>query len=248
MNHTAVLHVEQLDKRFGGLHVTRSVDLTLHAGERLALIGPNGAGKTTLVNLMSGVLPPSGGAIRLLGEDVTRRSQAQRVRQGLARTFQITTLAPRLTVLHQVEMALHEREGLSRRLWRSIDAYPALREEAWALIDSLHLAHAATRTPVELAYGEQRLVEIALALALRPKVLLLDEPMAGVPQREGATVLAALQRLPADLAVLLIEHDMDLVFRYAQRIVVLAEGAVLASGTPDDIRAHEQVRSVYLGH
>jgi ABC-type branched-subunit amino acid transport system ATPase component len=244
----AALHIHSLDKRFGGLHVTRAVDLRLHAGDRLALIGPNGAGKTTLVNLMSGVLAPSGGSIHLGGEDVTRRSQAERVRRGLARTYQITTLAMRLTVLHQVEMALHERDGLSRRMWRSIDRLPALRDEAWALIDSLNLAHAALRTPAELAYGEQRLVEIALALALRPRVLLLDEPMAGVPQSEGATVLAALQRLPADLAVLLIEHDMDLVFRYAQRIVVLAEGAVLASGTPDEIRRDEQVRAVYLGH
>jgi branched-chain amino acid transport system ATP-binding protein len=244
----AALHVQGLDKHFGGLHVTRGVDLQLQAGERLALIGPNGAGKTTLVNLMSGVLAPSGGTIHLQGADVTRRSQAQRVRQGLARTYQITTLAMRLTVLQQVEMALHEREGVSRRMWRSTDRYPQLRDEAWTLIEGLHLSHAALRTPAELAYGEQRLVEIALALALRPKVLLLDEPMAGVPQREGATVLAALQRLPADLAVLLIEHDMDLVFRYAQRIVVLAEGAVLAAGTPDEIKRNEQVRAVYLGH
>ena len=242
------LTVQGLDKRFGGLHFTLGVDVQLRAGERLALIGPNGAGKTTLVNLMSGVLKPSGGSILLAGVDVTQRSQAQRVRQGLSRTYQITTLAMRLTVLQQVEMALHQREGLASRLWRAADGYGALRDEAWELLDSLGLAAVALRTPAALAYGEQRLVEIALALALRPRVLLLDEPMAGVPQSEGATVLAALQRLPADLAVLLIEHDMDLVFRYAQRIVVLAEGAVLASGTPDEIRRDEQVRSVYLGH
>jgi branched-chain amino acid transport system ATP-binding protein len=241
------LHVQALDKRFGGLHVTRSVDLQLRAGERLALIGPNGAGKTTLVNLMSGVLKPSSGSIRLGDAEVTQRSQAQRVRLGLARTYQITTLAMRLCVLHQVEMALHQRDGVAARMWRCIDAYSALRDEAWALIDSLGLAHAALRTPAELAYGDQRLVEIALALALRPKVLLLDEPMAGVPQSEGATVLAALEKLPAELAVLIIEHDMDLVFRYAQRIVVLADGAVLASGTPNEIRQDSLVRSVYLG-
>jgi branched-chain amino acid transport system ATP-binding protein len=249
---TAALELHGVDKRFGGLHVTRNVSLALARGDRVALIGPNGAGKTTLVNLVSGVLAPDGGRIVMAGhngsgDDVTRRTQAQRVRAGLARTFQITTLAPQLPVQRQVELALFEREGMTHRMWRSIDAYPKLADEARALLAQLGLgAHAAWPTE-RLAYGEQRLVEIALALALRPKVLLLDEPMAGVPKADGARLLAALDGLPTDLAVLIIEHDMDLVFRFARRIVVLADGAVLAQGTPDQIRRDANVRAAYLG-
>ena len=243
-----LLETRELDKRFGGLHVTRRVSLQLHAGDRLALIGPNGAGKTTLVNQISGTLAPSSGSVWLKGEDVTRRSQAQRVRAGLARTFQITTLAPQLPVQRQVELALFEREGLTGRAWRSIDGYPALTAEALALLRDLGLAEHAGWPTERLAYGEQRLVELALALALRPRVLLLDEPMAGVPQGEGTRLLAALSALPPELAVLIIEHDMDLVFRFASRIVVLAEGAVIADGPPDAIRNDPQVRAAYLGH
>ncbi len=244
---TAALELHAIDKHFGGLHVTRGVSLLLAAGDRVALIGPNGAGKTTLVNLVSGVLAPDGGRIALMGDDVTRRTQSQRVRAGLARTFQITTLAPQLPVQRQVELALFEREGMTNRAWRSIDAYPRLADEARALLAQLGLgAHAAWPTE-RLAYGEQRLVEMALALALRPKVLLLDEPMAGVPKADGARLLAALDGLPKDLAVLIIDHDMDLVFRFARRIVVLADGAVLAQGTPDEIRRDANVRSAYLG-
>jgi branched-chain amino acid transport system ATP-binding protein len=245
---TAALEVQALDKHFGGLHVTRGVSLAMNAGDRVALIGPNGAGKTTLVNQISGVLAPSRGSIHLAGRDVTRLGQAERVRAGLARTFQLTTLAPHLPVQRQVELALFEREGFTGRAWRSIDAYPALANEARALLTSLGLGEHAGLATERLAYGEQRLVEMALALALRPKVLLLDEPMAGVPRGDGARLLAALDALPAELAVLIIEHDMDLVFRFARRIVVLAEGAVLAEGTPDEIRRHPQVRAAYLGH
>ena len=245
---SALLQVEGLDKHFGGLHVTRNVSLSLHAGDRLALIGPNGAGKTTLVNLISGVLAPSAGSVRLGGQDVTGWGQVQRVRAGLARTFQLTTLAPLLPVQRQVEMALFEREGLSGRCWRSIDAYPLLAAEAQALLVSLGLGALAALATERLAYGQQRLVELALALALRPQVLLLDEPMAGVPKGEGQRLLAALDALPATLAVLIIEHDMDLVFRLARRIVVLADGAVLADGRPEAIRSNPQVRSAYLGH
>ena len=241
------LEIRSLDKRFGGLHVTRDVSIGIAKGERLALIGPNGAGKTTLVNLISGVLEPSGGEVRLAGDEITRLSQPQRVARGLARTFQITTLPQHMPVLHLVEMAIHQRDGVAARLWRSIDALPAVRSEALELLDALGLSPIAARLPGELAYGEQRLVELALALALRPQVLLLDEPMAGVPRSEGHTVLQALDRLPADLAVLIIEHDMDLVFSFAHRIVVLAEGAVLAEGGPEDIRRHPAVRAAYLG-
>ncbi|MEY2875496.1 MAG: hypothetical protein RLZZ373_2867 [Pseudomonadota bacterium] len=244
---TAVLETRTLDKRFGGLHVTKAVTLQVQAGERVALIGPNGAGKTTLVNLISGVLVPSGGEILLAGRNVTRCTQAQRVRAGLARTFQITTLAPHLPVQRQVELALFEREGLTGRAWRSIDGYPALAEEAQALLRVFGLGDRAGLATERLAYGEQRLVEMALALALRPRVLLLDEPMAGVPQGDAEGLLAALDTLPRDLAVLIIEHDMDLVFRFARRIVVLVDGAVLADGTPEHIRHHPAVRTAYLG-
>ena len=243
-----LLELRALDKRFGGLHVTRAVSLTVEPGERLALIGPNGAGKTTLVNLVSGVLAATTGKVLLAGHDLTHRSQAQRVRAGLARTFQITTLAAHLPVQRQVELALFEREGLSGRFFRSVNAYPALAAEARALLAELGLQEQAELPTGQLAYGEQRLVELALALALKPRVLLLDEPMAGVPKGEGARLLAALAALPDTLAVLLIEHDMDLVFRFARRIVVLAEGAVLADGVPDAVRRDPAVRHAYLGH
>ena len=243
-----LLETRALDKHYGGLHVTRQVSLHLHAGDRLALIGPNGAGKTTLVNQISGTVVPTTGSVWLAGADVTRRSQAERVRAGLARTFQITTLAPHLPVQRQVELALFEREGLTGRCWRSIDGYPLLAAEAQALLRDLGLGEHAAWPTERLAYGEQRLVELALALALRPRVLLLDEPMAGVPQGEGRRLLAALDALPKDLAVLIIEHNMGLVFRCARRIVVLAEGAVIADGAPEAIRNDPLVRAAYLGH
>ena len=245
---SVLLELKSLDKRFGGLHVTRGVSFALRAGDRMALIGPNGAGKTTLVNQISGVLNSDTGEIWLRGGNVTRLSQASRVRAGLARTFQITTLAPHLAVQRQIELALFEREGMTSGMWRSVDAYPVLQAEAHGILSRFGLrAHAATATE-DLAYGEQRLIEMALALALRPKVLLLDEPMAGVPKGDGDRLLAALDALPRDLAVLIIEHDMDLVFRFANRIVVLAEGAVLADGTPDEIRRDPRVRAAYLGN
>ena len=243
-----LLELRHVDKRYGGLHVTRDVSFRLSAGDRLALIGPNGAGKTTLVNQISGVVGSDRGEVWLRGENVTRLSQARRVRLGLARTFQITTLAPHLPVQRQIEMALFEREGRSGGLWRSVDGYPHLNAEARELLERFGLgAHAATPTQ-DLAYGEQRLIEMALALALRPQVLLLDEPMAGVPKGDGARLLAALDALPRDLGVLIIEHDMDLVFRLATRILVLCEGAVLADGTPDEIRRSPAVRAAYLGN
>jgi branched-chain amino acid transport system ATP-binding protein len=245
---TQLLEVRSLDKRFGGLHVTRNVSFSLTEGERLALIGPNGAGKTTLVHQISGVLRPDSGAIHLRGENVTRQQQAGRVRAGLARTFQITTLAPHFPVQRQIELALFERERLTWRAWRRIDSYPALRAEAQELLARFGLRrHAATPTQ-DLAYGEQRLVEMALALALRPQVLLLDEPMAGVPKGDDARLLAALDALPRELGVLIVEHDMELVFRFATRILVLADGAVLADGTPEQIRSDPKVRAAYLGN
>jgi len=245
---STLLELRQLDKRFGGIHVTRNVSFQLAPGDRLALIGPNGAGKTTLVNQISGVFPPDSGEIWLRGENVTRLGQAQRVRAGLARTFQITTLAQHFPVQRQVELAFFERERLSGSAWRSIDSYPVLKAEAQELLTRFGLRAQATVPTQDLAYGEQRLIEMALAMALRPKVLLLDEPMAGVPKGDGARLLAALDALPRDLAVLIIEHDMDLVFRFANRILVLAEGAVLAEGSPEDIRRDPKVRAAYLGN
>jgi branched-chain amino acid transport system ATP-binding protein len=243
-----LLEIDGLDKRFGGLHVSRSISFGFEAGERLALIGPNGAGKTTLINLLSGVLRPDGGRIRLDGQDITRFTQTRRVKAGLVRTFQLTTLAPKLPVQRQVELALFEREGLTRKFWRSIDSYPELTHEALDLLRFIGLADQAGAITGLLAYGEQRLVEIALALALRPKVLLLDEPMAGVPKAESVRLFGVIDSLPKETAVLIIEHDMDVVFRIAQRIIVMADGAILAQGSPDEIRRHADVRAAYLGH
>ena len=242
-----LLETSGLSKAFGGLQVTRQVSLALHAGERVGLIGPNGAGKTTLVNLMTGTLAPSAGTVRLGGEDVTGLKQALRVRRGLARTFQITQLAPRIPVRRQVEMAIHQREESSNRLLRPLDDFREVVAEAGRILQVLRLETLAWRMPLELAYGEQRLVEIALALALRPRVLLLDEPMAGVPGSERRIILDALAALPPALAILMIEHDMGLVFSFASRIVVLADGAVLADDTPQAIRSHPAVRAAYLG-
>jgi ABC-type branched-subunit amino acid transport system ATPase component len=242
-----LLETRQLHKSFGGLHVTRDVNLRLQAGDKVGLIGPNGAGKTTLINLITGVLTPSAGSVRLAGEDVSALSQAQRVKRGLVRTFQITQLAPTLPVRLQVEMAIHERQGSIGRLWRPLGSYSAVQDEAQAILQSLRMDALAARAPVELAYGEQRLVEIALAMALHPRVLLLDEPMAGVPTGERQVVLDALASLPSGLAILMIEHDMDLVFHFADRMMVLAEGAVLAEGSPAEIRRHPAVRAAYLG-
>lgn len=243
----SALRLDHLEKSFGGLHVTRGVCMSIEPGERIALIGPNGAGKTTLINLISGVLDASGGTVHLNGQDVSRQSQTHRVRAGLVRTFQITTLPAEIPVGMQIEMALHQRYGLAGIAWRSTRSFGALREEACSILRKLDLQHTATKTAPELPYGEQRMIELALALALRPTVLLLDEPMAGVPKSEGRTILAALSALPSELAVLVIEHDMDFVFNFAQRIIVLAEGKVVAEGTPAQVRSDPAVRAVYLG-
>lgn len=243
-----VLQIKGMNKFFGGLHVTRDVSISLAVGERLALIGPNGAGKTTLVNLISGVLRPSAGSVLLAEADITVLSQPNRVRKGLVRTFQLTTLALNIPVLLQVEMALHQRYGLAGSMWRQVNNLEEIREEALVLLQNLNLEGVAGRTPAELAYGEQRLIEMALALALKPKVLLLDEPMAGVPKSDGRSMLEAITKLPPELAVIIIEHDMDLVFNFASRIIVMADGALLAEGSPAEIRKHPKVREVYLGN
>jgi branched-chain amino acid transport system ATP-binding protein len=242
-----VLEIKSLHKSFGALQVTRDVTLTLERGARHALIGPNGAGKTTLVNLITGVLKPSGGSVRLNGEDITALPQAARTRRGIARTFQINQLFRGLTVLENLYLSVGERTRACHRLWRPAGAERAVIAEAMAHLDALRLADLALKKVRELPYGRQRLVEIAIALAQRPKVLLLDEPAAGVPSSESHLILDVIDRLDPDIAILIIEHDMDVVFRFAKRISVLVAGALLLEGDPDDILTDARVRAVYLG-
>ncbi|HSV24858.1 MAG TPA: ABC transporter ATP-binding protein [Xanthobacteraceae bacterium] len=241
------LEIESLQKSFGALQVTRDVNLSLERGARHALIGPNGAGKTTLVNLITGMLKPSAGRVLLNGEDITALSQAARTRRGIARTFQINQLFRGLTVLENLYLSVGERTGACNRLWRPAGAERSVIAEAMEHLDSLQLADLALKKVRELPYGRQRLVEIAIALAQRPKVLLLDEPAAGVPSSESHLILDVVGRLDPDIAVLIIEHDMDVVFRFAKRISVLVAGSVLLEGAPDDILTDARVRAVYLG-
>jgi branched-chain amino acid transport system ATP-binding protein len=241
------LEARGLCKSFGALTVANDIDFRLARGARQALIGPNGAGKTSFVNLVTGALEPSAGHILLAGGDVTHLSQSQRVKRGLARTFQINQLFRGLSVLENVTLAVGERHGVAGKLFRPAGARRAIIEEAYALLEQLGIAAEALRPVREVAYGRQRLVEIAVALGLKPHVLLLDEPAAGVPSGETGTIIDVIERLPADLALLIIEHDMDLVFRLARRITVLVQGTVLIEGTPQEIAADRQVREVYLG-
>lgn len=241
------LETRGLFKSFGALTVANEINFRLARGARHALIGPNGAGKTSFVNLVSGVLEPSAGHIFLAGGDVTHLSQAQRVKRGLARTFQINQLFRGLSVLENVTLAVGERQGVAGKLFRPAGARRSIVEEAYALLEQLGIAADALRPVREVAYGRQRLVEIAVALGLKPNVLLLDEPAAGVPSGETGTIIDVIERLPADLALLIIEHDMDLVFRLARRITVLVQGSVLIEGTPQQIASDAQVREVYLG-
>lgn len=241
------LSVEGISKSFGGLRVAREVSLTLEAGARHALIGPNGAGKTTLVNMISGLLRPSAGTIRLGGVDITGVSPERRVAMGLARTFQISSLFPSLTVAENVGLAFEARFGLDRRLWGNVRKSAAVVDGAAALLDDLGLLDLAAKRIADLPYGQRRLVEIALVLALKPRTLLLDEPAAGLAAADRGALLDLLLRLPTELSVLVIEHDMSVVFRLAQRITVLVEGGVLTEGAVAEIRADPRVRSVYLG-
>jgi len=247
MNVVPALETRGLSKNFGALQVSQNIDFRLMPGARHALIGPNGAGKTTLVNLMTGVLKPSSGQVMLAGADVTGMSQAGRVKAGIARTFQINQLYRGLTVLENVCMAIAERIGIGSQLLRPVGSQRRMIEEGMAILDSLGLADDAARLIRELPYGRQRLVEIAIALGLKPKVLLLDEPAAGVPTAESHVLLDLIESLPADIAMLIIEHDMDVVFRFAREITVLVAGEVLVVGTPQEIAANERVQEVYLG-
>ena len=241
------LEVQGLNRSFGALHVTRDVNLTLERGARRALIGPNGAGKTTLINLITGVLKPSGGRVLLNGDDITTTSQADRARRGLARTFQINQLFRGLSVLENLGLTIGERDGHSNNMWRAIGTNRAVVDEALDHLESLRLVDDALKLVRELPYGRQRLVEIAIALAQKPRVLLLDEPAAGVPSSESHLILDVVDRLDPDIAILIIEHDMDVVFRFAKRISVLVAGNILTEGTPQEIVGDERVRAVYLG-
>jgi branched-chain amino acid transport system ATP-binding protein len=241
------LEVQGLNRSFGALPVTRDVTLTLQRGARRALIGPNGAGKTTLVNLITGALNPDSGRVLLNGQDITASSQTDRARRGLARTFQINQLFRGLTVLENICMTIGERDGNCNNMWRSAGAKRAVIDEALDHLESLRLVDESLRLVRELPYGRQRLVEIAIALAQKPRVLLLDEPAAGVPSSESHLILDVVDRLDPDIAILIIEHDMDVVYRFAKEITVLVQGAVLVEGAPDAIMNNEQVRAVYLG-
>ena len=242
-----VLETRGLCKNFGALEVARDVNFTLNAGARHALIGPNGAGKTTFVNLITGALNVSQGSVHLRGENITNISEAGRVKRGLVRTFQINTLFNGLTVLDNLYLAVSEHMGVAAGMFRPLGSRPAVVAESVRLLTMLQLQDDADKQITELPYGRQRLVEIAIALALEPRVLLLDEPAAGVPSAESHIILDAIAALPDDIAVLIIEHDMDVVFRFAKEITVLVAGAVLATGSPDEIGANKEVRSVYLG-
>jgi branched-chain amino acid transport system ATP-binding protein len=241
------LEIRGLCKNFGALKVTQDVNLTLRSGARHALIGPNGAGKTTLVNQITGVLKPNAGIIRLFGTDITGAAPERRVALGVVRTFQIISLFLRLTVAENVGLAVAAQCSLDAKPWGSLRDEDRVIEGVHELLERLDLMSVAQRTVRDLGYGQRRLVEIALALALKPKVLLLDEPAAGVSSRDLGMLLDILTRLPADIAVLVIEHDMSLVFRFAQRITVLVGGGVLVEGSVDEVRANQQVRDVYLG-
>jgi ABC-type branched-subunit amino acid transport system ATPase component len=242
-----LLETRQLCKSFGALEVARDIDFRLERGARHALIGPNGAGKTTLVNLLTGVLPPSRGAVLLEGEDLTALPQAKRVKRGIARTFQINQLFRGLTVLDNVYIAVAERLGAGGSMIRPAGRRADVIAEASGLLETLKLEGDAGRRIHELPYGRQRLVEIAIALGLKPRVLLLDEPAAGIPSAESHILLDAIAGLPKEIAVLIIEHDMDLVFRFAERITVMVSGAIFAEGPPAEIAANREVRAVYLG-
>lgn len=240
------LTIDNLSMSFGGLVVASNISLSLAPGARTALIGPNGAGKTTLVNMISGALRPSSGEIRLDGQALTDMRELERVRAGIVRTYQTSRLFKELTVGDNLRIAVLQRNRKDRSLrWGRLGE--AMEAEVDEQLASLQIRHLSSRPVAALSLGEQRLVEIGLALALRPRVLLLDEPAAGVPQGESGVIFEAVDRLSSDLAILLIEHDMDIVFRFANRIAVLVSGKILTVGTPAEIAANEQVKEVYFG-
>ncbi|MCC7060032.1 MAG: ABC transporter ATP-binding protein [Burkholderiaceae bacterium] len=244
---SVALRTAGLSKRWGGFDANSSIDFELEAGSRHALIGPNGAGKTTFINLLTGYLVPSAGEVFLGEVNVTRMAQHERVRRGMTRTFQINTLFPGLTVLESVLLAINVRKGREAIWWASLQRQREELDEARTLLASLQLEHDLSTITSNLPYGKQRLLEIALALATRPRILLLDEPAAGIPSSECAELFEVIARLPREVTILFIEHDMGLVFRFAERITVLVAGSILVQGSPVEIAADRRVREVYLG-
>ncbi|MEZ0000209.1 ABC transporter ATP-binding protein [Sinorhizobium fredii] len=244
---SAIFEVRNLKRSFGGLAVANDVSLAMAPGDRIALIGPNGAGKTTFVNLVTGNLTPDSGDVLIGGESVTRIDAIGRVRRGLVRSFQVTRLFQEMTPAEHVALAVLQRDGRAGRMFGHFLAMPEVMAEVVELLGKLGLSELMHRRISEIAYGQQRLLEIAVALALKPKVLLLDEPAAGVPQSDTGRIEQALADLPADLAVLMIEHDMDLVFRFARRVIVLAAGTIIFDGSPSEVTKDARVREAYLG-
>jgi branched-chain amino acid transport system ATP-binding protein len=243
-----VLSAQGLVMKFGGITATNSVTLNLKKGARHALIGPNGAGKTTLINLLTGVLQPTAGRIVLEGKDITELAPYQRVHRGMVRTFQINQLFDTLTPLETLAMTVSQHKGLGGKWWQALGAQKQVTARCEQLLEQFHLTEVMNQETRVLAYGKRRLLEIAIALACEPRVLLLDEPVAGVPAGEREELLQTVAALPEDVSILLIEHDMDLVFSFAKRMTVLVNGTVLTEGNPDQIANDPQVKAVYLGH
>jgi ABC-type branched-subunit amino acid transport system ATPase component len=241
------LETRGLQKQFGGLKVTRDLSLKIEQGARHALIGPNGAGKTTVINLLTGVLRPNGGRILLEGNDITGLPVHVRVLRGLSRTFQINQLYPDLTPIETVGLAVSERLGRGGDWWRVMGTRDDVNGEITENLARFHLLDVMHEPTAALPYGKQRLLEIAVAIATKPRVLLLDEPAAGVPESERHDILAAVAALPREVTVLLIEHDMDLVFSFADRISVLVNGALFVEGAPEEVARDPRVKAVYLG-
>ena len=242
-----VLSCKGLVKKFGGITATNNVTLDLRKGARHALIGPNGAGKTTLINLLTGVLEPTEGSITLLGEDISTLAPHQRVRRGMVRTFQINQLFDSLTPLQTLALTVSQHRGLGNKWWQPLGRNVEVAGRCAELLEQFHLTEVMNQQTQVLAYGKRRLLEIAIALACEPSVLLLDEPVAGVPAGEREELLATVAALPADVSILLIEHDMDLVFSFAKRMTVLVNGTVLTEGDPEQIANDPEVKAVYLG-
>jgi branched-chain amino acid transport system ATP-binding protein len=243
-----VLSAEGLVKRFGGITATNNFTLNLQRGARHALIGPNGAGKTTLINLLTGVLEPTEGRITLDGQDISQLAPHLRVRRGMVRTFQINQLFDSMTPRETLALVVSQQRGLGGTWWQALGANTGVNQRVDELLQQFHLSSVAHQTTHVMAYGKRRLLEIAIALACEPRVLLLDEPVAGVPAGEREELLQTVAALPADVSILLIEHDMDLVFSFAKRMTVLVNGTVLTEGTPEQIASDPRVKEVYLGH
>src|SRR5436190_12451522 len=242
-----VLETRGLEKHFGGIVATDNVSLSVQKGARHALIGPNGAGKTTIINLLTGVLRPTAGSISLEGRDITSLEPHRRVRLGTARTFQINQLFADLTPIETIGLAVSERMQLGRQWWRLVGSKSIVIDESVDILDRFNLADVMDERTGNLPYGKQRLLEIALAIACRPNVLLLDEPAAGVPEAERHGILDAVAALPSEVTVLLIEHDMDLVFSFADRISVLVNGTLFVEGPPEEVAQDPRVKAVYPG-